>query len=132
MSETDRAKSRHLPNCREIRGMIPAYLEGKLTDRQTDRLLEHVKSCRTCYEELEMNFMVDCTVRYLDGDPSAPESFDMQPLLKEKMEDDRAKIKWNRRIRRLRTVIFLLTVTLAAFLILDIAGIFAITQHIPR
>ena len=75
-----------LLTCREILSMIPDYLNNNLSDRQLEKFLEHIQHCSSCYEELETNFMVDRTVRYLDKPGSGDTSFNLKPMLRQDLE----------------------------------------------
>lgn len=112
--------------CREAQGLIRPYVDGTIRDRSLRHLIGHVRSCRSCYSELETNFMVDRTIRLLDEE--GEQSFDLVPLLKEDMEKrERAA---NRRgvMSTVHTLILLFTILLIALLLLDLTGIFHITH----
>lgn len=116
-----------LLTCREIISMIPDYLNNNLSDRQLEKFLEHIRHCSSCYEELETNFMVDRTVRYLDKPGSADTSFDLKPLLRRDLEKKEKQLKEKKISRSFQAVIILVTVILAVLLILDVTGVFKIT-----
>lgn len=45
-------------DCKSIEKMIPIYLEDKLEAYQMLALLNHVKKCQECKEELSIQYMV--------------------------------------------------------------------------
>ena len=81
MSTPETGFTGKLITCREIVGMIPDFLDGKLSGRQQEHFLEHIRNCRNCYEELETNYMVNRTINYLDQDSRAGGSFDLKLML---------------------------------------------------
>ena len=40
--------------CKEAEQMVMPYINDELTDRELEAFLDHVYSCRSCYEELEI------------------------------------------------------------------------------
>jgi len=44
--------------CKKIEQSIPLFLEGKLQKAQSAALLEHLKKCPGCREELEINYLL--------------------------------------------------------------------------
>ncbi len=127
MSTPETGFTGKLITCREIVGMIPDFLDGKLSGRQQEHFLEHIRNCRNCYEELETNYMVNRTINYLDQDSRAGGSFDFKPMFEKDLEEQEEKIVKNRKIRELRLVILACTLLLFLFLVLDVTGIFSIT-----
>ena len=113
--------------CKEITALIPGFLAETLTDREQERFLMHVHSCRDCYAELETEFMVDRAVSYLNQDLPFDTSFDMRPLLKAKLQESGRELRRNRRISFLRSWILFFTLLLILLLLLDITGLFHVT-----
>ncbi len=127
MNTSDSGFTGKLITCREIVGMIPDFLDGKLSGRQQEHFLEHIRNCRSCYEELETNYMVNRTIDYLDRNNKAGGSFDFKPMLEKDLKEQEEKILKSRKIRRLQLVILGFTLLLLLFLILDVTGLFSIT-----
>ena len=125
--ETKRKVQEEKPDCREITAMIPAFLSNTLHERELNRFLLHVRGCQQCYKELETNFMVERTVRYLNEDLPANASFDLTPLLEKELEEKAAGLRQDFRVRVLRSVIFLFTLVLIVLFLLDMTGVFQIT-----
>ena len=120
-----------LLTCREILSMIPDYLNNNLSDRQLGKFLEHIQHCSSCYEELETNFMVDRTVRYLDKPGSGDTSFNLKPMLRQDLERKQKQLKEKRISGRIRLLIILVTLILIVLLVLDVTGVFKITVVLP-
>ena len=130
MSTHDSGFTGKLITCREIVGMIPDYLDGRLSGRQLEHFLEHIRTCRKCYEELETNYMVGRTIRYLDEGRTEADSFDFRPMLESDLEAQEMTILRRKNIQRLRLLILFFTLLLTLLLVLDITGLFHITSMI--
>lgn len=51
-------KTKKEVDCKKIEKMIPLYLEDKLKAYEMLTLLEHIKTCSECKEELTIQYMV--------------------------------------------------------------------------
>ena len=127
MERNAQRKTNTAPLCKEITAMIPQYLSDTLSDKELDRFLHHVQQCRSCYEVLETEFMVDRAIHYLNRDMPFDTSFDMRPLLKEELQERSRTLRITRRIRFLRSCILTVTLVLIALLLLDLTGLFHVT-----
>lgn len=45
-------------DCQESCNCIPLFIEDKLTGDELSAFLLHVKSCKSCYEEMETNYLL--------------------------------------------------------------------------
>ena len=52
--------------CEEALTKIEAYIDHTLSGRELEEFLEHVKSCRECYDELETYYIISVGMRYLE------------------------------------------------------------------
>jgi len=120
-------QSQEKPDCRQTVAMIPAFLSDTLNERDLQHFLQHVRTCRHCYEELETNFMVDRTLLYLDKDMPADTSFDLTPLLENELQERTKRLRRDGDIRILRFLILLSTIVLIVLFFLDMTGLFQIT-----
>lgn len=66
--------------CKEAEQMIMPYINDELTDKKLEAFLEHVCSCGSCYEELEIYYTIYAGLAQLDGES---EGQDMRNLLQE-------------------------------------------------
>lgn len=53
-------------DCLTFRKNINAYLEDRLSDEELNIFLQHLESCESCREELEINFIVNEGISILD------------------------------------------------------------------
>lgn len=114
--------------CREVRKMIPGYIEDRLPDRDLTRFLRHIRGCRSCYEELETNFMIRKTVEYLDLDTDASESLNLKPMLRKDIAAKERRLQRKSFLKRVRVMVLLITLILIAFVVLDITDVFHVTR----
>ena len=120
------SKSRKI-TCREAEAMIPDYLEDRLSDKDLAVFLNHTNNCNKCHDELETNFMVDLTVRYLnEEDPQG--SFNLKPMLQKNINEKTARLVHKHRMRKLRALIFFITMMLIILWLLDLAHVLGITD----
>ena len=120
------SKSRKI-TCREAEAMIPDYLEDRLSDKDLAFFLNHINNCNKCHDELETNFMVDLTVRYLnEEDPQG--SFNLRPMLQKNINEKTARLVHKHRMRKLRALIFFITMMLIILWLLDLAHVLGITD----
>ena len=55
-------------DCKEFQRMIPGFLDDELDVRPLEVFLEHVETCKSCREELTIQFLVEVgTKRLEDG-----------------------------------------------------------------
>ena len=57
--------------CREAQLLIQPYIDKELDDRSCADLLEHIRTCPGCYEELETTFIIFYALKYLDNDKNS-------------------------------------------------------------
>ncbi len=55
-----------LLSCRQYEKLIPMYLNKTLSDEETIALIDHVKKCPSCREELTIQHMVAVGLNNLD------------------------------------------------------------------
>lgn len=125
--ETEKIYNGEKPECRETVAMIPAFLSDSLNDRELNRFLQHIRVCPQCYKELETNYMVERAITYLNEDLPPDASFDLTPLLEHELEEKTSELLIDRRMRVLRSFIFVFTIVLIILFLLDLTGLFKIT-----
>ena len=67
-------------DCKTAQSLVIPYINGNLTDEQTEDFLRHIFDCRECYEELEIYYTLYAGLAQLDGEN---EGQDMHNLLQE-------------------------------------------------
>ncbi len=114
-------------SCQEAVAMIPDFLADRLSERDSAAFINHIQNCNNCYDELETNFMVEQTVRYLNNVDNNDASFNLTPMLKAEIAKRTDELLKKRFWNTIRGCIIFATSILAALLILDLTGIFQIT-----
>lgn len=61
-------------DCRTFESKIPAYIAGQLKIEEMQEFLDHAKSCRECYDELEITYSVMQGIRELDSEDGLTEN----------------------------------------------------------
>ena len=107
-------------NCMEAQKLLQPYLNHELSDRQLEAFLDHIESCRDCYEDLELYFAIRETLS--DSEETSDES--PHQSLKRHLEMSRA----NLRLRKARTMIERGLVVLGILLV-GVLVYFGLTQH---
>lgn len=103
--------------------MVQPFLNGELKDRELKAFLAHVKTCKSCEEELETYFIVDYALKYLDNEKN--NSYDMQELLNTLISQEEHDL----RIRE--TVRFLMAAAIIALAVLVILAALGISVPEP-
>jgi hypothetical protein len=78
-------------DCKEAQQLITKYISGEINDKDLDKFLEHIQTCKDCYEELEINYTIFSAFMQLDDSPGA--SYDINTMLQEELNASRKYIK---------------------------------------
>ena len=113
-------------NCKEAQGMVPAYLNGTLSFDELEDFLAHVRGCADCYEELEILFLIDRAVPYLDAENAS--SFNLRELLEEDLKEKERSLIRRRRNRKLFVAWSLVTALMMGLMFLDLFGFVQISR----
>lgn len=89
--------------CEEALADIDAYINHKLNGRELEEFLEHVESCRECYDELETYYIISVGMRYLEEENL--ESYNIPRMLQENLHTRERQVKRRNVIRK--TAVFL-------------------------
>lgn len=79
-------------NCKEIEKNIPKFINRECSSKEEEILIEHVKKCHDCKEELTIQFLLKEGLNRLE----AGESFDLNEELERRLKEH-AKEKKKRR-----------------------------------
>ncbi len=113
-------------SCREAQPMIRDYIGGSLRDRDLRHLIAHVRGCSACYNELETDFMVDRTVRYLNSEEDR--SYNLKPLLEKDLQEQEVDVRRRGWMSGLHSWIIFGTFVLILLLLLDLTGVFRLGE----
>ncbi len=77
--------------CTQALSWIVPYSEGRLRRKQKEQFLLHVCNCKSCYEELDIHFIVVQGVKGLEDD--TPRDFDFTHMLQERIQSELKEIR---------------------------------------
>ncbi len=69
-------------NCKEAEKLIPRFIKNECTLKEEQALLEHIKTCKECKEELTIQFLLEEGLNRLE----AGESFDLNAELEKRLQ----------------------------------------------
>jgi len=92
--------------CREWQKMIPGFLDDTLETQELEGFVKHVRTCKDCYEELEIMFMLSIGLKELKEDRSI--SYNFSQLLEDKIEEAEDSCHRVQTIYRLNIIIMIL------------------------
>lgn len=78
-------------DCKEFEIMIPDFINRKLDYLALKRFSEHMSRCKSCKEELTIQFLVTEGIQRLEEG----NAFDLQAELNQRMEETRKKIRFH-------------------------------------
>ncbi len=104
--------------CQKALQQITEYLQGNLTTKEEMELISHVDTCESCFEELELNYIMLVGLDKLDKEQSS--SMDFTAMLKEYMDKSRRQYKKEKRIKQFLISGIILVVLLLIGLLLYI------------
>lgn len=92
-------------NCLETQSIIMAYIDGKLPDDERREFIKHVRSCRNCYEELDIYYTLIEGMKQLDESDNI--STDFKNSLNRKLDEDMSRLTTVKRIAN-STIMFVI------------------------
>jgi len=102
--------------------MIQGFIEKRLTDEQLEAFLEHIASCRDCYDELEVYYMITTGLLQLDEEHS--ETLDFKKNLRDFIESEEHALYMRRRAEHNRKVFRRIAVVALAVVIIFSVHVF--------
>lgn len=112
--------------CEEALTKIEAYIDHTLSGRELEEFLEHIKSCRECYDELETYYIISVGMRYLEEENL--ESYNIPKMLQEDLHTRERQVR-RRNIFR-KTAVFLGVLFFIVLLVLMLS--YLGHQELPR
>ncbi len=108
-------------NCREAQQLMGNFIDDKMDDETLEAFIEHVKNCPSCYDDLEVYYMVITGIRQLDEG----EDTDFINGLKNKLKDKEAWLKRRKKVRVRKWI----CACAAFFLLIAGTGVFFLFQY---
>ena len=70
--------------CRKFQQMLNDFITVGINDEDIDFFVRHAKNCKDCYEELEINYMLNVGLDRIERDSGA--SFDLKGQLEKRLK----------------------------------------------
>ena len=83
-------------NCLEAQSKIMAFIENKLPDDELREIIKHVRSCKNCYEELDIYYTLIVGMKQLDESDNI--STDFKNALDKHLEEEMNRLTTVKRI----------------------------------
>ena len=77
--------------CKESEQRILGFINNELSDEKLTEFLEHIKTCKSCYEELEIYYTIHVALQKLDYESNA--SYDINKMLVDNIENKRQNLR---------------------------------------
>ena len=94
--------------CKDVESFLQPYLEGKLNNRETKILLDHLKDCPECMDELEIRYLLHEGLNRLENG----HDLNLKSELEERIYNSDQHILM---LERLKTSVVMLSVALVIF-----------------
>lgn len=92
--------------CREWQRKIPDFLDDRMPVEELMDFISHVQSCRDCYEELEIMFILSVGIKELDKDTDESGiSYNFKKMLEEKLKKARAQYERFRSFQKMKSLV---------------------------
>ena len=78
-------------DCKTAQQKIMPYIEHKLSDRETEDFIEHIRGCEACSEELEVYFTIYYALEQLDYENH--DTYNMKELLNRDLDRRERKVR---------------------------------------
>ena len=82
-------------DCKKAENLVPAYINKTMGLNELQEFITHVKSCSSCYDELQTYYMVYFAMEHLENGESNP-SYNMNTVLLEDIRHRERYIKQER------------------------------------
>ncbi len=83
-------------NCLEAQSKIMAFIENKLPDDELREFIKHVRSCKNCYEELDIYYTLIVGMKQLDESDNI--STDFKDSLNNRLDEEMNRLTAVKRI----------------------------------
>lgn len=109
-------------DCKTAQEKITPYIEHRLTDREAEEFIEHVRGCRECSEELEVYYTIHYALEQLDKEEQ--DTYNIKELLEHDLQQTENQIRRHNIMRFYRRLLMALAGILGAVLLITAAQFF--------
>lgn len=92
--------------CEEVQKNIPTFIAGNMESKDTLAFIRHIRSCKTCMEELSVEYLVLVGVKRLDS----ASAFNLNDELEDLMLRNEKKA---RRRKNISIAVFIISILIA-------------------
>lgn len=92
--------------CIEARRMVTPFVDGKLTDKETEQFIKHIEQCSDCMDELDIYYTMYKAMDILDS--GMHHELDFKTMLENEIRSARHGILRRKAVRAARSVILVL------------------------
>ena len=112
-------------DCKETEKNINRYIDGSLSPGEMEDFLNHVKRCKSCYDELETYYTIRVAMGYIEE--GADHTYNIGDMLQADMQQKRAYIQ---KVKRKKISFFVITLLgyISLFDILLLKSSFSLLQ----
>ena len=107
-------------DCRTAESLVNAYINRTLSLEELEEFIKHVRSCSSCYEELETYYIVHFAIRHLDDEENV--SFDMHKMMEQDLHNQENYVH-RQKVRKVLYFLLLILFILLVFGLLVFAAI---------
>lgn len=100
-------------NCLEAQSKIMAFIENKLPDDDLREFIKHVRSCKNCYEELDIYYTLIVGMKQLDESDNV--SVDFKNSLNNRLDEEMNRLTTVKRIAN-STILVVVTAVVAGLI----------------
>ena len=104
-------------DCKKAENLVSAYINKTMGLDELQEFIAHVKSCSSCYDELQTYYMVYFAMEHLENGESNP-SYNMNTVLLEDIKHREHYIRQERFKQGVWVVIIILLILLVPLLLL--------------
>ena len=81
-------------DCKNIEKLIPKFLKNECTPKEEAMILEHIKDCPDCKEELTIELLLEEGLSRLESGESFDLNAELEKRLMEKKHSKKTRQKW--------------------------------------
>ena len=105
--------------CKQVEKLISQFVKNECTPQEENLLLEHIKQCPECKEELTIQFLLEEGLNHLE----AGESFDLNTELEKRLESVREQKNIRKKVLNQELIMVLIDIIGGILIIALIIGL---------
>ena len=102
--------------CEEARKLNKDFIDGRLESKKLAEYIKHIENCKSCYEELDISYIVTVGLDGLEDDTVS--SFNFPGIIAKKIEEAKLYIRLKRNRAKMTNILSSLSYGLLAICII--------------